>query len=86
MSKISSIILAILVKIKVVLLEVFNRCSNRTLSIYVTDGKVGRTTSMPNSALRLIVDKDQGLLYTVLNHLCYIHSKNTATVPSIHSV
>ena len=29
--------------------------------IYVTDRKVGRTASAPNSALCLIVDKDQGL-------------------------
>ena len=35
--------------------------------IYVTDGMMGRTTSAPISALRLIVDKDQGLRSGILS-------------------
>ena len=42
-------------------------CSTVPWTINVTDGKVGRTTSAPNSALRLIVDKDQGLRSGILS-------------------
>ena len=38
-----------------------------TLLIYVTDGLTGRSTSAPISALRLILDKDQGLRSGILS-------------------
>ena len=44
-----------------------NTRMDRKTSIYVMDEKVGSTTSVPNSALRLMVDKDQGLWSGILS-------------------
>ena len=38
-----------------------------SLGIYVMDGKMGRTTRAPISALCLIVDKDKGLRSGILS-------------------
>ena len=48
--------------------------------MHVTDGKVDRTCSVPNSALRLSVDKVQGLRSGTLTiTCCVLHSENVET-------